>query len=261
MKLKFILLFVLICVNSWLNTTTYYIKQDGTGDFTTIQEGINAAATYYDTILVYPGIYYENVDFLGRSLTLASLYLITPADSLIDQTIIDGNQQFRCVTIDGCEYGTLDGFTIQNGYGKGYGGGNWENGGAVRIEYGGVIRNCIIKNNSSAYCGGGVYLHHGGNVYNCTIVNNTALYQGGGIHCYDVAGGEVRNCIMYFNSAASNVNWGNNGHPIANCCTTPETAKPTAQNVYADPQFVSSTDYRLKNTSPCINVGYHYCPV
>jgi hypothetical protein len=87
---------------SLLNATTWHIKQDSTGNFTTIQEGI-IAATDSDTVLVYPGIYFENINYLEKSLTIASLYMITPEDSLINQTIIDGNQEFRCVTIDECE--------------------------------------------------------------------------------------------------------------------------------------------------------------
>ena len=89
MKLKLLFLLVLISANSWLSSTTWHIKQDGTGNFTTIQEGIDASSDS-DTVLVYTGTYYENIDYLEKSLTVASLYLITPEDSLINQTIIDG---------------------------------------------------------------------------------------------------------------------------------------------------------------------------
>ena len=240
MKLKFILLFVLICVNSWLNTTTYYIKQDGTGDFTTIQEGINAAATYYDTILVYPGIYYENVDFLGRSLTLASLYLITPADSLIDQTIIDGNQQFRCVTIDGCEYGTLDGFTIQNGIAC------EENtqgqyGGGVRATniMNGIIRNCKIKNNK-AYVGGGLHVELGTILLeNNTISNNWGVRFGGGISVFmsmDLQFSETELNNIYFNYSST-------GSDIS-------IAEPAQHvDIFVDTLTVAEPDYYYINPS------------
>lgn len=100
--------FVLICVNSWLHSTIYHIKQDGTGNYTTIQEGI-IAATDTDTVLVYPGIYLENVDYLEKSITLASLYLTTGNDDYVNQTIIDGNQSGSCVEIRNCteDYNTI----------------------------------------------------------------------------------------------------------------------------------------------------------
>ena len=44
MKLRSItLLFAFVCFCSLLNSTTWHIKQDGTGNFTTIQEGIEAS--------------------------------------------------------------------------------------------------------------------------------------------------------------------------------------------------------------------------
>ena len=168
MKVKFILLFVLISVNSWLLSTTLHIKQDGTGNFTTIQEGI-IAATDSDTILVYPGTYFENIDYLEKSLTVASLYIITPEDSLINQTIIDGNQQARCVKIDECENASIIGFTIQNGL--------------------------AIENVSQGYMGGGIFIEDVANslVSNCKIINNKAFDCGGLYinHSYVILAGNI----------------------------------------------------------------------
>ncbi|MDP8204173.1 MAG: choice-of-anchor Q domain-containing protein, partial [Candidatus Tenebribacter mawsonii] len=167
---------------------TFYIKQDGTGDFITIQEGI-IAATDSDTILVYPGIYYENIDYLEKSLTVASLYIIAPEDSLINQTIIDGNQESRCVTIEDCESISLIGFTIQNGsaienVSQGY------MGGGILIDdvLNATVSNCIIQNNV-AYGGGGGFLR---NVSLCLsnnkIVNNWGIQVGGGL---DILGNDT----------------------------------------------------------------------
>ena len=61
----YFLLFTLFI--SLLLAETIEIKQDGTGDFTTIHEGI-IAATDSDTILVYPGTYYENIDYLENEM-------------------------------------------------------------------------------------------------------------------------------------------------------------------------------------------------
>jgi len=181
-KFTFFILFVLICVNSWLHSVTHHIKQDGTGNFTTIQEGI-IAATDNDTILVYPGIYYENIDYLEKSLTVASLYIITPEDSLINQTIIDGNQQARCVKIDECENASIIGFTIQNGYALESGVSEGYQGGGLFVKYttNALIANCKINNNKS-YTGGGIYIRHGnidltGNI----ISKNRSITYGGGL--------------------------------------------------------------------------------
>jgi len=58
-------------------------------DQPTIQAGINFAAQN-DTILVEPGSYNTGLDFLGKSLTLASLFLTTGEADYISMTSIDG---------------------------------------------------------------------------------------------------------------------------------------------------------------------------
>jgi hypothetical protein len=87
----FLFLFVLICANLWLDAIIWEIKQDGTGNFITIQEGINASADS-DTVLVYPGTYYENLDMTGKNITLTSLEMTTSDPQYIDSTIIDGQR-------------------------------------------------------------------------------------------------------------------------------------------------------------------------
>ncbi len=209
MKSKLLFLFVLFCVSSLLNSVIWEIKQDGTGNFTTIQEGI-IAATDSDTVLVYPGTYYENINYLEKSLTVASLYIITPEDSLINQTIIDGNQQFRCVTIDDCEDAAIIGLTIQNGLADDthglYGGG-------LRCDYSDLeINNCSIKNNK-AFSGGGLLLNQSIVVLkNNAISHNISLSKGGGIYI------NGNNSSTIFHSELMNniyLNYGGNGNDIA----------------------------------------------
>ena len=43
------------------------------GDYTTIQEAISASVNG-DTILVDEGTYFENINFIGRAITIASYY-------------------------------------------------------------------------------------------------------------------------------------------------------------------------------------------
>ena len=60
------------------------------GDSATIQGGINGASDG-DTVLIYPGTYFENVNFNGTNLILGSLFLIAGDTSYISSTIIDGS--------------------------------------------------------------------------------------------------------------------------------------------------------------------------
>lgn len=50
----------------------YIISQDGSGDFLTIQEGVNAAVDG-DILIIYPGIYNENVEIMNKELTLMGI--------------------------------------------------------------------------------------------------------------------------------------------------------------------------------------------
>lgn len=47
----------------------YIISQDGLGDFTTIQEGVDHASNG-DTLIVYPGIYNEAVQVIGKEINI-----------------------------------------------------------------------------------------------------------------------------------------------------------------------------------------------
>ena len=175
---------MLICVNSWLQSFTYHIKQDGTGSFTTIQEGIIASSNA-DTILVYPGIYFENIDYLEKSITLASLYLTTGIDDYVHQTIIDGNQSGSCVEIRNCteDYNTLCGFTLRNGTGNQATPSNYGIvGGGILVNNSFIsINNCMIKNNIAEHGGGINCINSTIHLLATVIKNNKAYETGGGI--------------------------------------------------------------------------------
>lgn len=196
--------------------TVYDIKLDGTGDFTTIQDGIDAASySASDTILVYPGTYFENINFNSKTITVASLYILTHQDSFINNTIIDGNQNGSVVQLGNSnDDAVLNGFTIQNGSGTEYYGGDYPYllGGGIYSSNSNVhIENCLIQNNI-ADDGGGIRVdanYQGyANVHfkNCTIRNNHALFAGGGISIATFASATFDTdelCNIYSNTAGS----------------------------------------------------------
>jgi hypothetical protein len=106
-----ILIFVLL-VTTCLYSTIINVPADQP----TIQTGINVAVDT-DTVLVQPGTYIENINYNGKLITVASLFLTTQDTTYISQTIIDGNQNGSVVTFINDEDSTavLCGFTITNG--------------------------------------------------------------------------------------------------------------------------------------------------
>jgi hypothetical protein len=70
-----------------------------------------------DTVLAQLDIYYENIDFNGHNVALASLFLTTGDTAYISSTIIDGDSAGTVITLESRENLTAQavGFTIQNG--------------------------------------------------------------------------------------------------------------------------------------------------
>ncbi|MBC8525306.1 MAG: T9SS type A sorting domain-containing protein [Candidatus Cloacimonetes bacterium] len=177
--MKKIIFFLIFFLPSLLSATIYEVKQDGTGDFITIQEGINAS-TDGDTVLVYPGIYYENIDYLEKSITVASLYLFSQQDSVIHNTILDGNQSGSVVFAENVTGGYLIGFTIKNGTGTvSY---IYCRGGGLHLRYSTFqVNNCIITNNIAKTGGGIIIFHTTLSLSKTDIIRNHATERGGGI--------------------------------------------------------------------------------
>jgi parallel beta-helix repeat protein len=154
----------------------------------TIQGGIDIAKNG-DTVLVLTGIYFENINFKGKNILVASNYVFDQMESTIRKTIIDGKDSVTVVTFNSNEDTTasVTGFTITHGN-------HTSGGGIVCINSSPKIARNIIQNNTAApffvpggSTGGGIFCGNSSAIieYN-QIINNQCLADmafgfGGGI--------------------------------------------------------------------------------
>ena len=173
-------------------------------DFSTIQEGIDATVDG-DTVLVLPGVYNENINFLGREITVASYHLLFQIDTLIDSTVIDGGMtDDRVVRISDHigPYALLHGFTIRNGRG-GILVSNWSEP---------TLRHLIIHQNNAESYGGGIHISSsvGGRIEQVEVYDNECdghECAGGGIavHNSDII---LENVVIHHNQVPDGIGGG-----------------------------------------------------
>jgi len=204
-KIIFLLLFLILF--SYVYANRYYIKTDGNDQdagtswqtaFKTFNRAMSIALSG-DDVWVAKGTYqqgnmieiYEGVSFYGGF--VGTEETLDERDIQNNQTIIDGNKSYRCVTNNG----RIDGFYITKGYDAQMGGGIYNDGGESV--------NCFVYDNSASYYdninsyfygnGGGIY-NKSGNVINCTVYQNFSLVSGSGIYNYQ---GTITNCDIFQN--------------------------------------------------------------
>ena len=161
------------------------IYPNGSGDASSIQAAIDIADEWA-TIEVYPGTYYENLEFLGKSITLRSVE--GPAVTVIDGSLRDS----AVVTIRRGETRAcrVEGFTIRGGRGSRIGSTLRLGGGIFVIGASPeIIGNVIVDNHVTGWGGGLVYGKevHGpmvdARIEGNRFEGNTAAINGGGMMC------------------------------------------------------------------------------
>lgn len=158
-------------------SATIYVPDN----YATIQGAIDASASG-DTIIVRPGTYVENIDFVGKAVHLES-------EQGAASTTIDGNQS-SCVVLFNSNEGKdsiLEGFTLTNGSGIVISGGEQVGGGICCISASpAIVANTVLENNAVDW-GGGIYCQYS----EAGIINNifsaNSAYRGGGIYCDEVS--------------------------------------------------------------------------
>ena len=179
MKLISIALLLVLGTAASPGATTWVVDQGGGGNFVTIQEAIEAAITG-DEIIVHPGTYFEQVDFMGKDLWIHS-------SAGPSATTIDAADLGSCVafvtgeTLDA----SLEGFTLTHGAGTYYEG--FTRGGAVFCKGARcTLRECLFTDNE-AYNAGGLQVMEdaGADVFDCTFLGNVCHRYGGAIAASD----------------------------------------------------------------------------
>jgi len=160
-----------------------------------------------DTVLVYPGTYYEHLDFLGKAIVVKGV-------AGAEETVIDGGGVGSVVTFLSGEDTTsiLEGLTLRNGGGTEYlhdyllGGGIYANESSLKILDCRIVNNVIgsINNHSS---GGGLNIYRSDLVMRDCIISNNEAQRGGGGSISNVRG-IISGCRFTGNVAFGEREWG-----------------------------------------------------
>ncbi len=205
--------------------STFLVCADGSGDYLTIQEAINAAVNG-DEVVVCDGIFTgagnRDLDFGGRNIAVRSL--IGPIDCILDCEGVYA-EHHRGFHFHGGETpdAVVEGFTIRNGHA--------DVGGAIFCEFGSspTISRCIIRDNAvldygTGGTGGGVCAYGSSPTVTSCIIRDNSAASGGGIYGYE---GDliIQDCLISGNTA----NYG--GGVYGSYCTPSLSDCVVAQNV------------------------------
>ena len=184
-----------------VHADTIHVCWDGSGDYLTIQEGIDAAGDGDEVVVcdgVYTGAGNKDLDFHGKAITVRS-------ENGPEACIIDCEKDGRGLYFNSGETAAsvIDGFTITNGSVHEDSPDGWYGGGIYCYTSSPTIRDCVILGNWASGSGGGIYSceYSSPTIENCEISGNMAYSNGGGIVFYWHGSPSVRSCNIVGNHA------------------------------------------------------------
>ncbi len=211
-----LLALLLVLAPSASLAATYTVAQDGSGDFETINEAIDASASG-DRIEVSAGTYEEMIDFDGKDLELVGV------DGSAS-TILDGGGALNAVWIDGGETSAalLQGFTIHNDTYRGLYIANSDptivdvvfedfsvsslNGGALYLSNSeATFTSCVFQDNAASK-GGHIYMNMGRVTFTETTFSGGEASDQGGAFYID-SGSLILDTVVFDDNAS----YGNGG--------------------------------------------------
>ena len=211
------------------------------GEYEKIQYAIFFASSQ-DTVLVQPGTYYEDIDFTGKDIAIISTdgpestFIIANTENDGGGGVYEPDESVVTIANVTSNQAVLDGFTLQNGYGKGV---NFEyfisvaadpqafndmmhnyikSGGVAVINSSVTLSNLIIQSNIAKNFGAGIGLVDSYSTLENIIIENNNIPDidalgGGGIA---INGGvtSINNCIIRDNFVGLNMYQLNGGAGI-----------------------------------------------
>jgi len=211
---------ILLSLTAFASADTIHVPDD----FPEIQFAIIVAEDG-DEILVAPGTYTEQIDFLGKAITVKS----TEGP---EKTIIDAEgtgSVVKCVNGEGLDT-ILDGFTITGGTGTSIGD-DKVGGGMYNVSASPTVINCAFFNNLADFGGAMHNEDSSAQVTDCDFTENSAAQHGGGMYNID-SSPTVITCTFSGNTAENT--FGGAGGGMLNANSSPMVAECMFENNTAD---------------------------
>lgn len=258
-------IFLFLSVQSFSQVTIHV-----PGDFTTIQAAINAANND-DIVLVAEGTYYENINFMGKAITVASHFYLDKNDKHIRKTIINESQpvdpDYGSVVYFASGEDTnsiICDFTITGGTGTlniNQGFPTIHRGGGIFLVASGakIINNIVADNKveNEVWCfGGGGWIGDAFSftkIIDNTIIKNHVEMKGGAIYTKSAAP-TFMNSILWNNQAPEGSEIYVESGIIDVTYSDVIDGWTRTVNMNANPKLISLFSL-LNHNSPCIDTG------
>jgi predicted outer membrane repeat protein len=212
--------------------------------FCSIQAGI-VAASDADEVVVAEGEYFENIDFIGKAITVRSTDPTVPGTILA--TVINGGGSGSVVTCNSREGAetVLSGFLVINGSAT-------DGGGMFNVSSNPTVSYCSFSGNTASNRGGGMY--NAGSiptVSHCSFSENTAGNRGGGMFNAGSLS-TVRECAFSRNTADVGGGMLNEGSlpTVSHCSFNGNTASTRGGGVYSEGGSPTLTQSAICRNTP-----------